>query len=106
MKLSCSSWSFHRTFEQGKINQLEWIEKCAKDLMLDGIELLDEHFRSTEKAYLCDLNKGADYKQDYDKIFEIFNRAHYRGFISVEYEGKEDELLAVPRGVKFLKKYI
>ena len=50
--------------------------------------------------------KGADYKQDYDKIFEIFNRAHYRGFISVEYEGKEDELLAVPRGVKFLKKYI
>ncbi len=57
MKLSCSSWSFHRTFEQGKINQLEWIEKCAKDLMLDGIELLDEHFRSTEKAYLRDLNK-------------------------------------------------
>ncbi len=41
-----------------------------------------------------------------DGLFEIFNRAHYRGFISVEYEGKEDELLAVPGGVKFLKKYI
>jgi len=39
-------------------------------------------------------------------ILEILNRAHYRGFISVGYEGKEDELLAVPRGVKFLKKYI
>lgn len=261
MKLSCSSWSFHRTFEKGNINQLEWIEKCAKDLMLDGIELLDGHFPSTERAYLHNLKKfttdlgltiacvsvsnnfgkdteekrkkevkkvkqwvdiayylgapvlrifsgwpegeksqlwpeminclkesveyakeagivsglenhnhhafttsvddllrilkevdsewlkvtldtgdyivetgklngypavervvslavfvhaklyeldqkGEDHKQDYDKIFEIFNKAHYRGFISVEYEGEEDELLAVPRGVKFLKRYI
>jgi len=39
------------------MNQFEWIEKCAKDLMLDGIELLDEHFPSTEKAYLGDLKK-------------------------------------------------
>jgi sugar phosphate isomerase/epimerase len=39
-------------------------------------------------------------------ILEILNRAHYRGFISVGYEDKEDELLAVPRGVKFLKKHI
>jgi len=57
------------------------------------------------KLYELDQD-GADCKQDHDKIFRILNGVHYRGFVSVEYEGEEDELFAVPRGVKFLKKYI
>jgi len=33
------------------------VEKCAKDLVLDGVELFDEHFPSTERAYLRNLKK-------------------------------------------------
>lgn len=261
MKLSCSSWSFHRTFEEDKVDQLEWIEKCGRELMLDGLELLDVHFPSTRKEYLRELKKrttdlgltiacmsvsnnfgkekeedrkkeaekvkkwidigyylgapvlrifagwpetdknelwprmihylkesakyaqeagivlglenhnhkgftrsvedllqilkevrsewlkvtldtgdyivdtgeingyaavekvarlavfvhaklyeldeeGKDCKQDYGKIFDILTRTEYRGFISVEYEGEEEELRAVPRGVEFLRNYI
>lgn len=57
MKLGCSSWSFHRTIAQGKMDQKSWIEKCAKELKLDGVELLDAHFPSTTRDYLKDLKK-------------------------------------------------
>jgi len=57
MKISCSSWSFHHTIEAGKLDQLAWIEKCAKELELDGVELLNVHFPGTEKDYLQKLKK-------------------------------------------------
>ena len=57
MKISCSSWSYHRTFEAGKLDQISWIDLCAKKLKLDGVELLSDHFPSFEKRYLRDLKK-------------------------------------------------
>ncbi|MFH2067992.1 MAG: sugar phosphate isomerase/epimerase family protein [Candidatus Omnitrophota bacterium] len=57
MKIACSSWSFHRTIEAGKLDQLSWVEKCAKELELDGVELLDVHFPETGKDYLRRLKK-------------------------------------------------
>ncbi|MCX5642250.1 MAG: sugar phosphate isomerase/epimerase [Candidatus Omnitrophica bacterium] len=57
MKISCSSYSFHRTIAAGKLDQLSWIEKCARELELDGVELLDIHFPSVEKEYLRKLKK-------------------------------------------------
>ncbi len=57
MKLSCSSWSYHRTIAAGKLDQKGWIEKCARELKLDGVELLDAHFPSTEASYLKELKK-------------------------------------------------
>ena len=57
MKISCSSWSFHRTIAAGKLDQLAWIEKCARELELDGVELLDIHFPGTGKEYLQKLKK-------------------------------------------------
>lgn len=57
MKISCSSWSYHRTIAAGKLNQKEWIEKCAQELKLDGVELLDVHFPSTEANYLKEIKK-------------------------------------------------
>ncbi|MCK4308246.1 sugar phosphate isomerase/epimerase [candidate division WOR-3 bacterium] len=56
MKIGCSSWSYHRTIEEGKLNQESWIEKCA-ELKLDGVELLDVHFPSTGIEYLKRLKK-------------------------------------------------
>jgi len=57
MKIACSSWSFHRSFEEGRINQKNWIKKCADELGLDGVELLDIHFPSTTDAYIKEIKK-------------------------------------------------
>ena len=43
MKLGCSTWSFHRAFENNKLNLEKWLYMCADELMLDGVELLDFH---------------------------------------------------------------
>jgi len=56
MKTSCSSWSYHRTFSAGKMDQMAWLRECAA-MGLDGVELLAPHFPSTEKDYLIELRK-------------------------------------------------
>jgi sugar phosphate isomerase/epimerase len=56
MKTSCSSWSYHRTIKNGKMDQLSWIKECAEN-GLDGVELLFCHFPSTEKDYMIKLKK-------------------------------------------------
>lgn len=57
MKTSCSSWSYHRTFRAGKMNQMAWLDECA-GLDFDGVELLGFHFPSTDKEYLISLKKA------------------------------------------------
>ena len=51
MKTSCSSWSYHRTIKAGKLDQMSWLQECAR-LELDGVELLGYHFPSTDREYL------------------------------------------------------
>jgi len=62
MKLGCSSWSYHRTFEARKLNIEKWISVCADDLMLDGVELLDFHLNNNDidfkKLKNIIVNKG------------------------------------------------
>jgi L-ribulose-5-phosphate 3-epimerase len=41
---------------------------------------------------------------DYDRIAAILHKANYRGFISLEYEGKEDPRTAVPKSLTLLRK--
>ena len=57
MKTCCSSWSYHRTIAQGKMNQLQWVDECAR-LGFDGVELLLDHFPSTSSNYLKELKKA------------------------------------------------
>src|SRR5439155_215701 len=40
---------------------------------------------------------------DYDRIASIFKRHNYRGYVSLEFEGKEDPLVAVPKSLKLLR---
>ena len=56
MKTSCSSWSYHRTIDAGKMDLMSWLTECA-DLGLDGVELLSNHFPTTERDYLIQLKK-------------------------------------------------
>jgi len=45
-------------------------------------------------------------KLDYRRIMEILYRVNYNGYLSLEYEGKEDEEVGVSRSIKFLRELI
>ena len=57
MKLGCSSWSYHAAFRAGDIDLPRFIEVCGEELELDGVELVDLHFSSTEPAYLRQIKR-------------------------------------------------
>lgn len=57
MKLGCSSWSYHAAFRDGRIDQREWLRRCAEDMELDGVELADLHFPATDPSYLREVKK-------------------------------------------------
>jgi L-ribulose-5-phosphate 3-epimerase len=57
VKLGCSSWSYHAAFRSTRIEQLEWLRLCAEEMELDGVELVDLHFPTTDPVYLRDLKK-------------------------------------------------
>lgn len=57
MKLGCSSWSYHAAFRAGSLDLREWLRICAEDLDVDGIELVDQHFPTSDPLYLRDLKK-------------------------------------------------
>ena len=41
---------------------------------------------------------------DYARIAKIFHKHNYRGFVSLEFEGKEDPKIAVPKSLALLRK--
>ena len=41
---------------------------------------------------------------DYDRIADILRMNHYRGYVSLEFEGKEDYQTAIPKSLALLKK--
>lgn len=40
---------------------------------------------------------------DYGKVAEIFRKAGYKGYVSLEFEGKEDPLTAIPKSLEVLR---
>lgn len=40
---------------------------------------------------------------DYDQVAQIFHDAGYKGYVSVEFEGKEDPLTALPKSLKRIR---
>jgi L-ribulose-5-phosphate 3-epimerase len=40
---------------------------------------------------------------DYDKVAKIFQNAGYKGYISIEFEGKEDPMTAVPKSLELIR---
>jgi sugar phosphate isomerase/epimerase len=41
---------------------------------------------------------------DYDRIAALLRKAGYRGYISLEFEGKEDPRMGVPKSLALLRK--
>jgi len=76
----------------------------------------DHYYRSLErvaplapfvrvKLYEVD-EQGREKYIDYNRVFNILRGVHYNGFCSLVYEGKEEELTAIPRGARFLRKMV
>jgi L-ribulose-5-phosphate 3-epimerase len=40
---------------------------------------------------------------DYKRIIAILQKINYKGYISLEFEGKEDAATAVPKSIKMLR---
>ena len=40
---------------------------------------------------------------DYKRIFDILKKVNYQGYVSLEYEGKEDAFTAVPKSISMLR---
>ena len=45
-----------------------------------------------------------DKEMDYERIGKIFQKANYKGFVSLEMEGKEDPKTSVPKSLELLRK--
>jgi len=57
------------------------------------------------KSYEPDA-QGSEIHIDYKRVFDILRGVHYNGFCSMVYEGKEDELTAIPRAARYLRKMV
>ena len=57
MKLGCSSSSYDTAFREGRIDLPAWLRLCAQELEVDGVELVDAHFPTTDPVYLRDIKK-------------------------------------------------
>ncbi|MBK5294539.1 MAG: sugar phosphate isomerase/epimerase [Acidobacteriia bacterium] len=55
------------------------------------------------KLYQLD-EQGQEKFIDYKRIFDILRGVHYNGYCSLVYEGTEDEVAAIPRGARFLRR--
>jgi len=73
---------------------------------LDGMASIEKviHLAPHVHAKLLNLDAaGREIDIDHAKVIDLLAARHYDGFISVEYEGTEDEQTAVARGVGYLK---
>jgi sugar phosphate isomerase/epimerase len=57
------------------------------------------------KLYLLD-ERGREKYIDYNRVFNILRGVHYNGFVSLVYEGKEDEMSDVPKGARLLRSFV
>jgi len=72
-------------------NQYEQLEMLAPKTIL----IQAKTYFGGGKWYTLDI--------DYNQVAEIFNKVDYRGYISLEFEGNEDPLTAIPKSLEVLR---
>ena len=59
MKLGCICGCFNRSFDARTMDQHGFLQRCATELRVDGVELQDIHFPETRARYLGGLRRAA-----------------------------------------------
>lgn len=59
MRLACICGTFSRSFDSGAMDLTRFLQRCATDLKVEGVELQDIHFPQTRPAYLSMLRRTA-----------------------------------------------
>jgi L-ribulose-5-phosphate 3-epimerase len=72
-------------------NQYEQLEMMAPKTFL----IQAKTYYGGGKWYTLDI--------DYDKVAAIFRKVNYRGYVSIEFEGNEDPLTAVPKSLDLVR---
>jgi sugar phosphate isomerase/epimerase len=72
-------------------NQYEQLEKMAPKTFL----IQAKTYYGGGKWYTLDI--------DYKRVAEIFRKIDYRGYVSVEFEGNEDPMIAIPKSLELIK---
>ena len=102
---------------RGIVGTADEVERCLADVKWPWLRLnldtgdygdLDSIRRTLPSAVhvhakLYDLDDNGADRQDWPAIVAILREGGYRGFLSIEYEGQEDPMTAVPRGVRYLR---
>ncbi len=57
MRVCCSTSSYRRAIAAGALTQLEWVDVCARDPAVDGIDFDARFFPRTDDDYLAQLKK-------------------------------------------------
>lgn len=57
MQVCCNSHSHERMLKSGDLTQLEWVDLCANELMVHGVEFAASHFPRFDRDYLAQLKK-------------------------------------------------
>jgi sugar phosphate isomerase/epimerase len=106
-------WGLGRTPE-GVLRVVNTIDSPWLQVTLDTGNFLEDWYPKQEmlapKACLVQTKTyyggGTWYTLDldYDRIAAILHRANYRGYLSLEFEGKESPLTAVPKSLAMLRK--
>jgi sugar phosphate isomerase/epimerase len=71
--------------------QYEQLEKMAPKTFL----IQAKTYYGGGKWYTLDI--------DYKRVSEIFRKADYRGYVSIEFEGNEDPMTAVPKSLELIR---
>jgi sugar phosphate isomerase/epimerase len=106
-------WGLGRTPE-GVLRVVDALKSPWLQVTLDTGNFLEEPYAKLEKlAPKAALVQAKTYfggglwytlDLDYDRIAALLRRHHYRGYISLEFEGKESPRTAVPRSLALLRK--
>ncbi len=59
MKLGLCSWSYHKSLETGKLDFAGLLHICARELKLDGIDIIADHLPKTDRESLIQYKKMA-----------------------------------------------
>lgn len=88
MQLACSSESYTKEIDAGRLTLADWFRLCAEELGIAAVELEDKHIGAPTPEHLTELREAADRHK-----LEIVNIAFMNDFGVADDMLRQDELL-------------